>query len=38
MRCHFTLMSPSYGMAGGGLGQCQLPSGTLINAQFPRHY
>lgn len=38
MRCHFTLMSPSYGMAGGGLGQCQLPSGTIINAQFPRHY
>ena len=38
MRCHFTLMSPSYGMAGGGLRQCQLPSGTLINAQFPRHY
>lgn len=37
MRCHFTLMSPSYGMAGGGIGQCQLPSGTLINAQFPRH-
>jgi len=37
MRCHFTLMSPSYGMAGGGIGQCQLPSGTIINAQFPRH-
>lgn len=36
MRCHFTLMSPSYGMAGGGIGQCQLPSGTIINAQFPR--
>jgi hypothetical protein len=37
MRCHFTLMSPSYGMAGGGIGQCQLPTGTIINAQFPRH-
>ncbi len=37
MRCHFTLMSPSYGMAGGGIGQCQLPAGTIIDAQFPRH-
>jgi hypothetical protein len=37
MRCHFTLMSPSSGMAGGGIGQCQLPAGTIINAQFPRH-
>jgi hypothetical protein len=37
MRCHFTLMSPSYGMSGGGVGQCQLPSGTVINAQFPPH-
>ena len=37
MRCHFTLMSPSYGMAGGGIGQCQLPNGQIINAQFPRH-
>jgi hypothetical protein len=36
MRCHFTLMSPSYGMAGGGIGQCQLPSGAIIHAQFPR--
>jgi len=38
MRCHFTLMSPSSGMAGGGVGQCQLPTGTIINAQFPRRY
>jgi len=30
-------MSPSYGMAGGGLGQCQLPSGTIIHAQFNPH-
>ena len=37
MRCHFTLMSPSSGMAGGGVGQCQLPNGTIIHAQFPRH-
>jgi hypothetical protein len=37
MRCDFRLMSPSSGMAGGGVGQCQLPSGTVINAQFPRH-
>jgi hypothetical protein len=28
-------MRPMSGMAGGGLGQCQLPSGTIINAQFP---
>ncbi|MGN6591252.1 MAG: hypothetical protein ACTHKE_13270 [Sphingomicrobium sp.] len=38
MRCDFRLMTPSYGMAGGGIGQCQLPSGTIIQAQFPRHY
>jgi len=38
MRCHFTLASPSSGMAGGGLGQCQLPLGPIINAQFPRRY
>jgi hypothetical protein len=35
MRCHFNLMRPMSGMAGGGLGQCQLPNGTIINAQFP---
>ena len=38
MRCHFRLMSPSSGMAGGGVGQCQLPNGTIIDAQFPRRY
>jgi len=38
MRCHFTLMRPSAGMAGGGVGQCQLPVGTIIQAQFPPHY
>ena len=35
MRCQFTLASPSSGMAGGGAGQCQLPNGTVISAQFP---
>jgi hypothetical protein len=24
-------------MAGGGVGQCQLPTGTIIHAQFPPH-
>ncbi len=38
MRCNFRLMSPSAGMAGGGIGQCQLPTGTIIHAQFPRRY
>jgi len=28
-------MSPSWGMGGGGVGTCQLPNGTIINAQFP---
>jgi hypothetical protein len=36
MRCHFTLARPYSGMAGGGLGQCQLPTGVIIDAQFPR--
>ena len=36
MRCNFTLETPRSGMAGGGLGQCQLPTGTIIRAQFPR--
>jgi hypothetical protein len=38
MRCHFTLMRPSAGMAGGGVGQCQLPAGAIIQAQFAPHY
>ena len=38
MRCDFRLMRPSSGMAGGGAGQCQLPRGTIIHAQFPPHY
>jgi hypothetical protein len=37
MRCRFTLISPSRGMAGGGEGRCQLSdTGTEINAEFPR--
>jgi hypothetical protein len=35
MRCKFTLARPSDGMAGGGSGQCQLPDGTTIDANFP---
>jgi hypothetical protein len=34
MRCHFDLMHPSHGMAGGGEGECQLPSGQTIDATF----
>ena len=37
MRCHFTLIRPRSGMAGGGVGQCQLPNATVIHAQFPPH-
>lgn len=36
MRCRFTLSRPAEGMAGGGLGRCQLPDGTVIYAEFPR--
>ncbi len=36
MRCHFILANPTSGMTGGGSGECQVPSGTVINAQFPR--
>ena len=35
MRCRFTLARPSGGMAGGGDGQCQLPGGAKIHADFP---
>jgi hypothetical protein len=34
MRCRFTLMVPSSGMSGGGTGRCQLPNGTMIQADF----
>jgi hypothetical protein len=37
MRCRFTLLKPSRGMAGGGEGRCQLSeTRTEINARFPR--
>ncbi len=35
MRCHFRLLRASEGMRGGGQGECQLPSGETIKAQFP---
>jgi len=38
MRCQFTLARPSSGLASGGVGQCQLPNGQIINTQFPPHY
>jgi hypothetical protein len=36
MRCQFQLVHPSDGMNGGGLGQCQMPDGASIDANFPR--
>ena len=36
MRCRFQLVTPTDGMAGGGEGKCQLPSGQEINATFAR--
>lgn len=37
MRCRFTLVSPSRGMAGGGEGRCQLSETSReISAEFPR--
>ena len=36
MRCHFRLIRPAQGMAGGGEGACQLPSGESIDAAFAR--
>lgn len=36
IRCHFVLARPAEGMAGGGIGTCQLPSGTIIDAEFPK--
>jgi hypothetical protein len=35
MRCRFQLVHPADGMAGGGRGDCQLPGGEHIDAQFP---
>jgi hypothetical protein len=36
MRCQFQLADPTNGMNGGGLGECQLPDGTTIDANFPK--
>ncbi len=35
MRCHFQLLRSSAGMKGGGKGECQLPTGETIKAEFP---
>lgn len=35
MRCRFNLRRPTSGMAGGGIGTCQLPNGQRIDATFP---
>jgi hypothetical protein len=35
MRCRFQLMRPVDGMAGGARGECQLPGGLNVDAQFP---
>lgn len=35
MRCRFKLMRPVDGMAGGARGECQLPDGLSVDAQFP---
>jgi hypothetical protein len=34
MRCHFQLMTPVDGMAGGARGECKLPDGLSVDAQF----
>ena len=34
MRCRMDLMNPASGMAGGGQGQRQLPSGDSIDTKF----
>ena len=36
VRCMFRLIHPSDGMDGGGAGQCQMPDGKTIDADFPR--
>jgi hypothetical protein len=36
MRCRFQLVHPADGRAGGGRGECQLPDGARIDAQFPQ--
>lgn len=34
MRCRFQLANPPDGMAGGGVGECQVTNGDVIQAQF----
>jgi hypothetical protein len=34
MRCRFQLANPEEGMAGGGVGECQVTNGETIQAQF----
>jgi hypothetical protein len=34
MRCQFLLLRSGEGMKGGGQGQCQLPTGQTVNAEF----
>ena len=36
LRCWFQLVHPSEGLAGGGHGECQMPDGQHIDAQFPK--
>ena len=36
VRCMFQLVHPTDGMDGGGTGQCQMPDGNTIDANFPR--
>jgi len=36
LRCRFQLVHPSAGMAGGGRGECELPDGQHIDAEFPK--
>ena len=36
LRCRFQLVHPSDGMAGGGHGECQMPDGQRIDAQFTK--
>jgi hypothetical protein len=35
MRCQLQLIHPADGMNDGAVGQCQLPDGTTIDANFP---
>jgi hypothetical protein len=35
MRCRFELTRPVDGMAGGARGECRLPDGLRVDAQFP---